>query len=351
MRAEPLLKIIMQAANAAVGKARDIGLVLSGGGAKGAYQAGVWKSLVESGVANRIAAISGTSVGAINAAAFAAVWNPDRIRDIWHQHVSSVVSPNLKALSPLMVLEAISLWADGKAFPLHGLLDRDKVADVLSKALPTTWSGEIPSIYATSLQIQDNASDEFDRASYRAVRFHIDEERDPSRRRSEILASCAIPWCYSPVEIDGKRHVDGGWDEMGGENVPLSPILENHPEIKTVVVVRCNSADLEPEPLRNRCRENLRVVEIRPRRPLPGIFDMANLGGGMLSGTLPFGVSDFLPASAIASALGGFFASSRAKIWGATLAFSPRFTDIYFQRGYENGLDVLSEKLLATTQI
>ena len=37
-----------------------IGFVLSGGGAKGAYQAGVWKALVETGVAKRITAISGT---------------------------------------------------------------------------------------------------------------------------------------------------------------------------------------------------------------------------------------------------------------------------------------------------
>ncbi|MBR4616190.1 MAG: patatin-like phospholipase family protein, partial [Kiritimatiellae bacterium] len=269
---------------------RDIGLVLSGGGAKGAYQAGVWKALVESGVANRIAAISGTSVGAINAAAFAAVWNPDRIRDVWHHHVASVVSPNLKALSPLMVLEAIGLLTDGKAFPLHGLLDRDKVAGVLSKALPQTWSAGIPAIYATSLEILGGAFDELSCGSYRIVRFRIDEERDPGRRRSEILASCAIPWCYSPVEIDGKRHVDGGWDAMGGENVPLTPILECHPEIKTIVVIRCNSADIEPEPLRIPRGTDLPIVEIRPREPLPGIFDLDNLGGGLLSGSLFSGI-------------------------------------------------------------
>ena len=38
----------------------DFGLVLSGGGAKGAYQAGVWKALVEMGIDERVTAISGT---------------------------------------------------------------------------------------------------------------------------------------------------------------------------------------------------------------------------------------------------------------------------------------------------
>ena len=39
----------------------NIGLVLSGGGANGAYQAGVWKVVVETGIAKRVKAISGTS--------------------------------------------------------------------------------------------------------------------------------------------------------------------------------------------------------------------------------------------------------------------------------------------------
>ena len=45
---------------------RDIGLVLCGGGAKGAYQIGVWKYLKEVGLDQRIAAISGASIGALN---------------------------------------------------------------------------------------------------------------------------------------------------------------------------------------------------------------------------------------------------------------------------------------------
>ena len=45
---------------------REYGVVLEGGGAKGAYQIGVWKALREAGV--KIKGISGTSVGAINGA-------------------------------------------------------------------------------------------------------------------------------------------------------------------------------------------------------------------------------------------------------------------------------------------
>ena len=53
-----------------------IGLVLSGGGARGAYEIGVWKAICELGLDKRIVAISGTSVGGINAAMFGSVRDP-----------------------------------------------------------------------------------------------------------------------------------------------------------------------------------------------------------------------------------------------------------------------------------
>lgn len=49
---------------------RRIGLVLSGGGGKGAYQIGCWQALREVGL-DRFASIAGTSVGALNAALIA----------------------------------------------------------------------------------------------------------------------------------------------------------------------------------------------------------------------------------------------------------------------------------------
>lgn len=53
-----------------LGGVQKIGLVLSGGG-KGAYEVGVWRAMEQLGLAKDIAAVSGTSVGALNAALFA----------------------------------------------------------------------------------------------------------------------------------------------------------------------------------------------------------------------------------------------------------------------------------------
>lgn len=50
---------------------KGIGLVLGGGGGKGAYQIGVWRAIREFNLENKITAVMGTSVGALNAVLFA----------------------------------------------------------------------------------------------------------------------------------------------------------------------------------------------------------------------------------------------------------------------------------------
>ena len=46
------------------------GLALCGGGAKGAFHIGMWKALLKFHYAEKIKAVSGTSVGALNAVLF-----------------------------------------------------------------------------------------------------------------------------------------------------------------------------------------------------------------------------------------------------------------------------------------
>ena len=59
---------------------REYGIVLEGGGAKGAYQVGAWKALREAGV--KIKAVAGTSVGALNGALIC-MDDIDRAEKLW----------------------------------------------------------------------------------------------------------------------------------------------------------------------------------------------------------------------------------------------------------------------------
>lgn len=74
-----------------------IGLVLAGGGAKGAYQVGAWQALREQGI--EIDVITGTSIGALNAALFAAD-DLDKARSFWR----SLSTTRLARIEPLLLL-------------------------------------------------------------------------------------------------------------------------------------------------------------------------------------------------------------------------------------------------------
>ena len=65
-----ILGIVIFALLSMAAFAENFGLVLSGGGAKGAYEVGVWKALDDYGITDEIKVISGSSVGALNAALF-----------------------------------------------------------------------------------------------------------------------------------------------------------------------------------------------------------------------------------------------------------------------------------------
>ncbi len=67
---------------------KEYGLVLDGGGARGAYQIGAWKALVEAGV--KFNAVAGTSVGALNGALIC-MGDIEKAEGIWREMTFSTV--------------------------------------------------------------------------------------------------------------------------------------------------------------------------------------------------------------------------------------------------------------------
>lgn len=311
-----------------------IGLVLSGGGAKGAFQAGVWKAMHELGLAERVRVISGTSVGAINGAAFAAIRDPEDVCCFWRENVEEVATPNLRNLTRDSLRQAVVNVLAGKAFPFHGLLDRAALEKLIRKVLPNRWPVDSPVVIATSLCFSGGLMKELDPSSYELRRFSIGEEKDPELRLAKIMASAAIPWGFDPVEIDGKRYVDGGWDGKGGENIPITPILEKRPDVKTLVVVRCNSEEVEPEPLRVAVPNDMRLVEVRPLRTLKGPFDD-------MSGFVPD--SSFIRNLPILGSLAQNMEviGRQLRMWSGTFAFDSVCAKRFICQGYADGMEAL----------
>jgi NTE family protein len=161
-----------------------IGLVLSGGGARGFAHLGVIKALEEFGLV--INEVSGTSAGAISGAFYCYGYKPDEIFKI----VSA--AGFLKSVRPAWS------WA--------GLLSMDGFKDVLYKYLPENSfeALKIPlTIAATEIRLG------------KVVYF------DSGELVPRIVASSSIPALFDPMQLDGHVYVDGGIMD----NLPVRPLV------------------------------------------------------------------------------------------------------------------------------
>lgn len=278
--------------------AAPLGLVLSGGGARGAYEVGVWQELQTAGVASRVTVISGTSVGALNAALFAA--RPESAERIWLEKMEDVFTVNTNRVGESLqktlddASEAIEVaketgedWKGLVSFglkfvfrviddsmeekPRIGYIDSSRLAAALNEALPQTWPTASPVVYATAVE----------KAAGVSKTWRLNDESHV-RRVLMLRASAAIPFGFDSVEIDGKVYVDGGWEAKGGDNVPLKPILDNHPEIKTAVVVYLKDETRLDSFRRAQNREDaathaVRLVEIVPSENISGVLGVGGV--------------------------------------------------------------------------
>ncbi len=118
---------------------QDLGLVLSGGGARGAYQIGVWKGMKEAGLTQYIKKVYGTSVGAINGAAMAQgdlglaeeLWKELHYSKVFHDFDAIAASAEYKPRAIytviLRLIKEKGLNVDPLKKLLHQYLDEDKI--------------------------------------------------------------------------------------------------------------------------------------------------------------------------------------------------------------------------------
>lgn len=173
------------------------GLVLSGGAALGAYQAGVLRALHEAGVEFEV--ISATSIGTINGAA----WNIPEVVGELHDHWFDNVR-ELKPFDPGQVLRRKN------PFRFHLTLD----------ALVENYRARYPF---------DNERAELlvtvaDYETHQVQTFSTSDTSIPQADRENLMkASTAILHIGSePVAVQGRLYYDGGYYN----NVPIEPLLE-----------------------------------------------------------------------------------------------------------------------------
>jgi NTE family protein len=168
------------------------GLVLSGGGGRGAYECGVYKGLHEHGIEPDI--LVGTSIGAINAAAIVAGASPEDLEHMW-------LAMDTKRVHK-------SRWDFWNFFRWRNLLDHSPWERTLLEHIDFNRIPQSPKkLRVTAVDVE-------------AGELRVFSNQDITAKH--ILASCSIPVIYPWTQIDDVVYWDGG--TMA--NTPLGPAID-----------------------------------------------------------------------------------------------------------------------------
>lgn len=190
--------------------------VLGGGGNLGSIQVGMLRALAARGEVPD--AVFGCSVGSLNGLAMAADPSPEgveRLRQIWLDVEDEAVFPSGRIHGPWMLLRR-----SPSLYPDHGL------RSLVRECAPFERIEDYPIPFeciATEL------------STGRARWF----DRGPVERT--VLASCALPAAFPPVDIDGVSYIDGAVVD----NVPISRAL--HHGFERIVVLHVGNFE-RPRP-------------------------------------------------------------------------------------------------------
>jgi len=210
---------------------QKLALVLSGGGARSAYQVGVLRQLGRLRPNLAVDILTGVSAGAINAAHLAQSRTDfgraaAELAQVWLDiAIEDVIDANSSSLAGNALRWGLRLVSGGRrtATPARGLVDTGPLGNLLERVLETDASGAL-------LGVEENLREGRLRAlaitgtnygTGRAVTWvqgadiELWERPDRTSRRARIavphiMASAALPLLFPAVELGGEWYGDGG---------------------------------------------------------------------------------------------------------------------------------------------
>lgn len=197
----------------------DIGLVMQGGGALGAYEYGAVTCLVEAGF--KPVAVTGVSIGAINAAAIAGARDGD-------------VAGSLRALWDAITLAPVPFVPADRQDSMSMFGNPGFWSSRRDWYNAATWTSlcDVSAMRRTLDQVVDfgrinDAGPDQVRLALTALNVGTGESVRFSNQKMRItadhvLASGSLPPAFPMTEIDGQQYWDGGLFD----NTPLRPLVE-----------------------------------------------------------------------------------------------------------------------------
>jgi NTE family protein len=225
-----------------------VALVLQGGGALGAYQAGVYEGLHEAGI--RPNWVAGISIGALNAAIIAGSpesQRVDRLREFWETICASPVEwPVSEGLAESLPFTMDLRSAHNIAAATRALVMGQ--SGFFKPRFPppylSMFSGDSATSFYDTGPLRDTLERlvDFDRLNSGDMRVSVGAVNircgnlvyfDTAQRRlraEHFMASGALPPGFPAIEIDGEYFWDGGMVS----NTPLSRVLTSEPRRDTL---------------------------------------------------------------------------------------------------------------------
>lgn len=249
---------------------REYGLVLEGGGAKGAYQIGAWKALKETGV--KIKGVAGTSVGALNGAL--------------------ICMDDLEQAEKLWKTIAYSKVMDVDDELMSRLFDKEKLKpELLRSTLKDTFKvlGEGGADIAPLRKLIEENIDE-DRIRKSPMEFYsctysvtdrkeldVDMKAVPEGQMQDMLLASSYLPVFKNEKLHGKTYMDGGVTNV----LPVNTLLDRGYE--NLILIRIFGVGHEKKIT---IPEEVSVLEIAPRSSLGSIlqFDGAKSRRNMRMG-------------------------------------------------------------------
>ncbi len=236
---------------------REYGLVLEGGGAKGAYQIGAWKAIREAGLS--IKGIAGASVGALNGAMICMdepekaeyIWENisySRVMDIDDQVMETVRQLDWKGVNMAALAQEAKRVLRDKGFDITPL--RQLIQDVVDEDMIRDSDREL---FITTYSVSDKKL------------LTVDAKQVPEGEIGDMLMASAYLPVFKKEKLRGKRYLDGG----GWNNVPVDILLEEG--YRDIIIIRIYGLGFDSEKVA-KIPEDVNVYHIAPRQSLGGLL-------------------------------------------------------------------------------
>lgn len=214
------------------GHKMEYGLALSGGGARGAYHAGVYRAINEMGL--NIRSVTGTSIGAVTGALIAA-GDGERLQRLWGE----------------LSIKAIT-GSENPGIKLLGGCDLKYVYEIISQCVNEE------KIRNSSIHFGFELLD-----GYKNVEVFIEDI--PKGRLAEYLTAAVCMPIFKPRRIDGRKLIDAGM----GDNMPVDMLICDG--CKNIVA----SDDKGIGRLKKITKSDVNIIEVKYRKPEGGILDFS----------------------------------------------------------------------------